>query len=374
VTESRTSLPGSYEDLMGQARAAHNAGDIDSAIAIHRRLVDRLSRLSDRVLARRPELHDLHRQARLQLTNLLVRRGRHAEAIEVEEVLLHTHPENAVLWRTDLAILRIAKGEIEAGLAELEALAQEHPDDPVSWLVLASEARTAGQLARSQTALDRAQQIDAQGNREPNGDIQYERFLLYKALGQLDDALAAWEEAVASDSDKAKTVRRVYTMLTEAGRYSEALSYVERDKNRLQAGYQRALIAHLSGEPEEARRQWQMVAALDPDEYEYGHDAWVEAVLRLGDPDPALAWLQESLSQVGTARLVFLAGVGWAMHDDVELAEKLFQRAIDLSRQRRLLLQKLDGADWRLLDSLVADDEIKAPLKSYFAVVETLRR
>jgi len=324
------------------------------------------------VLARRPELHDRHRQARLQLTDLLVRQARYPEAIEVEEVLLQTHPEGARAWRTDLAVLRIAKGESEAGLAELEALAQEYSDDPVPWLIFASEARLAGQLARSQAALDRAQQIDAHDNGELSGEIHYERFFLYKELGQLDDALTAWEEAVASDSDKAKTVRRVYTMLTEAGRYSEALSYVERDKNRLQAGYQRALIAHLSGEPEEARRQWQMVAALDPDEYEYGHDAWVEAVLRLGDPDPALAWLQESLSQVGTARLVFLAGVGWAMHDDVELAEKLFQRAIDLSRQRRLLLQKLDGADWRLLDSLVTDDEVKAPLKSYFAVVETL--
>ena len=33
-----------------------------------------------------------------------------------------------------------------------------------------------------------------------------------------------------------------------------------------------------------------------------------------------------------------------------------------------------DGADWRLLDSLVKDDEMKATLKPYFAVVETLWR
>ena len=60
------------------------------------------------------------------------------------------------------------------------------------------------------------------------------------------------------------------------------------------------------------------------------------------------------------------------MRDDGELAALLFQRAIDLLRRERPPKQKLDSADWRLLDSLVADDEIKTTLKPYFAVVETV--
>jgi hypothetical protein len=60
------------------------------------------------------------------------------------------------------------------------------------------------------------------------------------------------------------------------------------------------------------------------------------------------------------------------MRDDPELAGLLFQRAIDLRRRERPPKQKLDSTDWRLLDSLVADDEVKTPLKSYFAIIETL--
>jgi hypothetical protein len=54
------------------------------------------------------------------------------------------------------------------------------------------------------------------------------------------------------------------------------------------------------------------------------------------------------------------------------MAVILFQQSIRLMRRVRPPRQKLDGADWRLLDSLVDDDEMKAKLKPYFAVVETL--
>jgi hypothetical protein len=98
----------------------------------------------------------------------------------------------------------------------------------------------------------------------------------------------------------------------------------------------------------------------------------VEAVLRLGDADPALEWLQESLPRYGTPRLLVLSGIGWAMRNDGEVASLLFQQAIGILRRDRPPRQKLSGDDWRLLSSLVADDEIKAQLKKHFGIVETL--
>jgi len=366
-------LPGSYEDLVGQASAALGSGDVEASIAIQYRLLDRLSRLSDRVLARRPDLRDLHRQVRLDLKGILVWKRRLPEAIEVMEVLLRTHPEQSAVWRAEIALLHLLDGDVETGLDGLESLTRDYPDEIPLWLLLADEARVAGYLDRSRAALDRALQLDVHGDEELLGSIHYIRFLVCRDLGQVDDALAAWEEALAHDPRRIETIRAVYSMLTKAGRYDEALSYVARDENQMQAAYQRALIASRLGRIEEARQGWQEVAEMDPDEYEYGHDAWVEAVLRLGDPDPALEWLQEALAEVGTARLFALTGMGWAMKGDVELPEIFFQRAaIDLGRSQRPQQQKLDSAEWRLFDSLVAEDEIKAPLKSYFAVVETL--
>ena len=365
-------LPDSYEGIHERARTLLQAGDIEGSIVLYRRLTDRLNRLTDRILDRRPQLRDLHRQARLELTNLLAGEGRYAEAMEVERVLLKTHPDEAETWRRNLAILRVAKGEVEAGLAELREQAEKVPGDPERWLVLGVESRLAGRLRDSQDSLDRALEACSEDDDANLVNTQYQRFLLFKEMRQVDDALAAWDEAISWNPDVGSTVREVYTMLTDEGRYKEALLYATRDTNPLQSGFQMGLLASLTGKPGEARQHWREVASLDPGEFEYGHDAWVEAVLRLGDPEPALEWLQESLPQYGTPRLIVLSGIGWAMRDDVELATALFQQAVNMLRRQRPPKQKLDRADWQLLDSLVTDDETKTPLKSYFAVVETL--
>jgi tetratricopeptide (TPR) repeat protein len=365
-------LRDSYEGLYNRARSLAQAGDLDQASELYRRLVDRLGRLSDRILARRPELHDLHGQARLEFTSLLAAEARYAEAIEVEQVLLETHPGESNQWRRDLAVLRAAKGDIEAGLSELQTLAQESPDEPGPWIILGIENRLAGRLSESQAALNHALEACGKGDADSLADAHYQRFLLFREMKQLDDAVAAWEEAIKQNPEIGSTVREVYTMLTESGRYSDAQHYIARDENALQAGFQQGLIASLTGRSIDARDAWRRVAALDPDKFEYGHDTWVEAVLRLGDPEPALLWLQDSLPEYASPRLFVLSGIAWAMREDPELASVLFQQAINLMRRERPVKQRLDGTDWRLLDSLVADDETKATLKPYFAVVETL--
>lgn len=372
MSASRPALADSYESMHERARSLVTAGDMENSFALYRRLTDRLGSLSDRILARRPELGELHRQARREFAGLLASEGRYAEAIEVEQVLLDTDPDEAGLWRRDLAVLRVAKGEVDAGLAELRSIAEETPDDPEGWLTLGVESRLASRLVESQHALDRAQEVCKEDDAERLASIFYHRFLLLEEMKQVDDAVAAWEEAVAQDSGLGVTIRQVYTMLTETGRYSEAQRYIARDENALQAGFQRGLIDSMTGKQIEARQAWRKVAGLNPDDFEYGHDAWVEAVLRLGDSEPALEWLQEALPRYGTPRLFVLSGIGWAMRKDAELAGILFQQAINLRRRERPPSQKLDSADWRLLDSLVADDETKSSLKSYFAVVETL--
>ena len=369
---SQSHLPDSYEGIHERARGLLQARNIEEALGLYRRLTDRLNRLSDRILDRRPQLRELHRQARLELASLLAGEGRYAEAMDVESVLIKTHPDEAERWGRDLAVLRIAKGDVEAGLAELREQAEGAPGDPERWLVLGVESRLAGRLRDSQDALDRALEECSTDDEADLVNTQFQRFLLFKEMRQIEDALAAWDEAVSRNEDVLSTVREVYTMLTDEGRYEEALRYVARDTNPLQAGLQRGLLASLTGKPQEAKQAWRKVANLDPGEYEYGHDAWVEAVLRLGSPEPALEWLQESLPQVGTPRLIVLSGIGWAMRKDVEVAKALFQQAINMMRRQRPPKQKLDRADWQLLDSLVTDEETKEPLRSFFAVVATL--
>jgi tetratricopeptide (TPR) repeat protein len=372
MSDSHPPLRDSYEGLLERAQTLVRAGRIEDALATYRRLVTKLARLSDKVLARRPELGEMHRQARLELTGILHSEGRHAEAIEIEEVLLTSHPAEADTWRTDLAIMTISKGDTETGLAELRTLADHDPANPARWLLLGSEYRAAGRFPESAAALDTAEATASEGDQERLAEIYYHRFLLLKETKQPDQAAAAWEEAVGYNAEVGATIRDVYDMFTDIGRYNDAQAFVERDQNPLQAGYQRGLLASLTGNSRDAARQWRGVAALDPSQQQYGHDAWVESVLRMGDPDPALEWLQENLTQYGTPRLLVLSGIGWAMRKDQELATGLFQQAINMYRRSRPPKAKLDSAEWRLLDTLVTDDELKTALKPHFAVVETL--
>lgn len=372
MSTPRPPLADSYEGLQARAQNLWMEGDVMGAISLYRRLVERLHSLDERILARRPELGDLHRSARLELTSLLYQQGRYAEAIEVEEVLLETHPEEAGAWRRDVARLRVAQGKVEEGLAELQAIAAEEPNDFENWYALGLEAQIEGRLPESEEAFDRALAVCPEDQAHDRAEIHYQRFRLYKEMGRIDGALAAWEAAKAADPEMGRRIREVYELLTDKGRYSQALEYVERDENDLQRGFQRGLIASLTGKGYDARQHWQEVAELDPDEYEYGHDAWAEAVLRLRDQDRALEWLQGGLARYATPRLFVLSGIGWAMRDDPSLAAQLFQQAINTGRHQRPPKQKLDSADWRLLDSLVSDEETKKALKTYFAVVETL--
>jgi tetratricopeptide (TPR) repeat protein len=366
-------LPGSYEDLFRQGQALAQAGNMQAAIEVYFRLVERLRRLSEVILTRRPELRDMQLQASLQLAELLRMEGRLAEAIEVEEGLLKTHPDKSNVWQRDLALLRIRKGEADQGLQELKNLAEQDPDDVQGWIVLGNEARIEGRFAESQAAFDRALEVAGQkGDPGLLADAHYGRFLLLNAMGRLDEALAAWEEALSQQPAAQNTIREVYTALTDAGRYVQALVYVERDDNALQAGFQRGLLAQLAGDPDKAKREWQAVAALDPMSFEYGQDCWAEAALRVGAPDSVIERMQQLMRRHGSLRLLVLSGMAMAMRGERETAQRQFEQVTSLLRHSRPPKQKLDSADWRLLCSLVADEGLRASLKPYFAVVETI--
>ena len=369
-------LPGSYEDLFFRGQALGQAGEVEQAIELFTRLVERLGRLSGSVFARREGLRNVQLRACLELAGLLQAEGRFAEAIEAEGRLLRTHPDRSALWRRDLAVLRMSGGAVEEGLRELRVLADESPNDVWNWLVLANEARIEGRFAESRSAY--AQALDVAGRNEPEQDpkilaeIRFGRFRLFDAMGQLDEAVVEWEKALELEPTVRKTVRNVYQMLTTAGRHAQALEYVARDDNALQAGFQRGIIAELEGNADQAAKEFQAVAALDPMQFEQGHDCWAEAVLRGSDPVPVLERLRQLLGHHGSIRLLVLAGIAWAMHGDKDLAQGLFEQSITLQKRSRPAKQKLDSADWRLLATLVDDEGIRTALKPHFAVVEQI--
>ena len=373
-------LPDSYEGLFIQARSLAQSSLVPDAIAAYQRLIQKLGGLSDKIRSRRPELADLHIQALAELIDLLGWERRFAEAVEYQKALLDldADPKRIAFWRRRLASLRIQKGETESGLADLRALAEETPDDPWNWLSLGEETRLAGLLVESLAAFDRAvaaagQVQEEKAKAEALTSAYYRRFLVFKEMARWDDAVKAWEEAAALQPDEvAETLPDLYRPLTDAGLYSMARTYVDRDANSLRAGLQRGLLDLMTGKPVDAMQGWRAVAALDPFDFDSGQEAWMEAVLRVGDPQPVLDRLDDLLSGYGSTRILILGGMAWAMSGKTETAGALLQRAVDLLRRERPPKSKLDSADWRLLTELVPYTEQRAALKPYFAVIETV--
>ena len=371
---SRPPLPESYEGILLQARALQDAGQIPQAIDKYEYLIDKLSRLSDKILDRRPTLRDLCKQAIAEVIPLLRWERRLAAAVQHQQTLLDLDPERAALWRRELASLRVEKGDVEAGMAELRALAGEAPDDPWSWLALGHEARVEGRFAESQAALDRALAVArvAPDNMEALATTHYERFRLFKELSRWDESVDAWEQAVTLEPKAVdSTVPQVYKMLTDAGLYSMARTFVKRDPNPVRAGYQRGLLDYMTGRPVNAAQEWQEVAALNPAEHPGGEEAWMEAVLQLEQPERVTERAEELTSTYPSPRALVLAGIAWAAQGELETARALLEQAVFAQRRERPPKQKLDSADWRLLDSVVEDTRIKTALRPFFAVIET---
>ncbi len=77
----------------------------------------------------------------------------------------------------------MSKGEVDSGLAELRALAEEDPANPWRWTTLGREARIEGRIAESQAALDRASLVGSEGDARQQAENNYQRFLSVQGNG-----------------------------------------------------------------------------------------------------------------------------------------------------------------------------------------------
>ena len=114
------------------------------------------------------------------------------------------------------------------------------------------------------------------------------------------------------------------------------------------------------------------MAALTPRDHEEGHEAWAEAVLRLGQPETALPVLEDLLGRgQGDQRCIILLGLAWAMLGKAGPAREAFGHALRVLQRQEPQRAKLAAKDWRLVDALVQDPQVKTSVQSCFAVVLT---
>jgi tetratricopeptide (TPR) repeat protein len=357
----------SYEHIYARAERSLAEGKYDVALDDYRRLSQRLSGLKPAVLDRRPALRDLHHLSLARQAELCHIRGEYEQAIQLFEQLIDIAPGSGDNWRRAVALVRIDMGQVEAGLDELRAQAVAHPGDTQLWLTIGLESEAQGQFDEAEESLGRA----ARSATDP--DDKAEAFMalfdFYRARGQVEEALSAWDQAWQAQGRSPDYIFPLYQMMQESGDLEQSRQYLKREKNPLRRGFFEGVLATIDGTLDEADKHWKRVANMDPLKFEEGQEAWAEAALRVDWPPEKIVGVLNTIFESASFSLreLVLQAVAEARlgHGDhvvhvLEMARNLFMR----SRPRQ---DKLSLAHWALFDELVSDDEIKHNVRDYFA-------
>ena len=369
----------SYEYIYALAESSLARGDIETAQANYQRLSERLSKLKPVILERRPELRNLlvlslAKQAKTHHTQ-----GEFEQALEIYEQAIDISPETKDRWQRDVALVRIDMGEAEEGLDMLRAQAISHPGESELWLTIGMEADALDRLEEAEENLQRASRTASAP--EDKAQAYLALFDFYREQGQIEEALAAWNQAWESDSLDSGYVFPLYQMMWEAGDLERSREYLKQEKNPLRKGFHQGLLAASDGDSDEATKQWKRVAKMNPLEYSEGHDAWAEAALRVDHSPQEVIKSLSAVMESGdfTPRGLLLQAIAEARIGHIEHAQGVLEIARNIGLRSRPRVEKLPAAQWALYDELVADEEIKNQLRLFFQIdseseVETIQK
>jgi tetratricopeptide (TPR) repeat protein len=358
----------SYEYIYALAESSLARGDLEIAQANYQRLNERLSKLKPVVLERRPELRNLLVLSLAKQAEIHHIQGEFEQALEIYEQAIEIAPETRDRWQRELAQVRIDMGEAEEGLDMLRAQAIVHPGEYEFWLAIGVEAEALGRTEEAEENLRRASRTASTPDDKAQAYLAL--FDFYREQGQIEEALAAWDQAWEGDGQEAGYVFPLYQMMWEAGDLERSHEYLKQEKNPLRKGYHQGLLAASEGDSDEATKQWKRVAKMNPLEYDEGHDAWAEAALRVDHSPEKVIGSLSAVLEAGdfTPRGLLLQAIAEARIGHTEHAQRVLEIARNIGLRSRPRAEKLPPAHWALFDELVADDEIKAQLRPLFDV------
>jgi tetratricopeptide (TPR) repeat protein len=367
-------LQGSWEGILEQARDFARNGNPE-AIPLFQKVITGISRLPEaRRRAAEARLHGFYLRAVMGLQSFYATRDRFDDAIQVlEEARPHVDDEERGFIDEHIINLQLMAGHNDTALASLRRQADE-PDsevtdwNPVVWGYIRSD-RTREALSlvdelASRYGVDRepaassakhigsetdqeamAERVAEQAESRAESDeadpayiracLEGLRAVVLVELGEYEAGIEAFERSLAvANSPYRHSLHLLYTRLSNAGRYDDALRLIQRDdRYPARRGFWRGLTAYRQGYSDDARAAWRAVGDLDMDELRRAPVESTLARFYLGDPQGEtlsglLGAIRESENPNWT--LLMLAGVGFARRGDRETAQNDFRLAVSL--------------------------------------------
>jgi len=359
-------LADSYESLYRRAFTRMAVGRTDEAIELMLRIVNRLRRLRPETLERRPNLQGMLLTAWGSVVHFLRWEKRYDQAIAVCESVLDRLPSPDA-GRRRIASLMIESGEVEGGLTRMRQVAEESPSYD-SWTGLGAEYIILKRYDEAEACYQSA--LSLAGSNEEAAAANTSLFRVYRETDRVDRALSAWNMALVLDPDLAGQVYWVYAWLIERGDLEEAAKYLEREREPVRRTFYLGLLAWQAGEQDAARERWRDVLDMEVDEGESDVEAWMEAALRLGEPEKVIDLEGDVLvrSAPDSVEGAILMGIAYAMLDEVEDAAEWFDQATLRFQRAWPSRDKIPAEKWTLLTSLVSDEGTLQSVAAYFDV------
>ena len=370
-------IKGSWEDLLLQAQQLAARQD-DAAVDIYRKLTDRLSRLpANQRQAADGRLQQVMRQAAVDLQYYLSYRDRYDEALAVNEkirILLDAQDHKTFVRHA--AAIRLQAGDVDQSLADLRAIAATSDElDPWGDALFAAldkrryaDAEEAVQSAEAWVNRHHRDALNTEEAKRDQAFVAYLKARQHATLKQGAEALAWYQFAAAQDPFYRENPQYLYTHLVDVGAHTEAQTLIRTDKQGpIRANFWQGLIYQRQGRPDDAQHAWEKAVKAElPDD---GGVDYLELVLShyyLGDHDGiGLASVLRAINEnPGFWGLFYLAGLGWAMRNDMVTARSDMELA--LIRRKSLAEGRLLAHNWWQFCADLLDDSKQTQLAEFF--------
>jgi len=203
VAVAQQDVPEIARSLMEDAQRARDAGRIDDAIAMYRRVIDAAPTLAS---------------AYADLGALYYKAGKTQEAYDVLVRGLEKVPDDRTLLSNAAAAAQQLGKQAEA-LGFVDRALEKNKRDSGLLSLRATTLRALGRNDEALAALEQAVEISPDDAR-----IQFSLGNQLYALGRRDEAVAAYRKAVTLDKTLLRAQYNLGALLFEQGRYDEALS------------------------------------------------------------------------------------------------------------------------------------------------------
>ena len=362
-------LPDSYESIYQRAMAQMATGNTSEAIESLKRIINRLCRLRPETLKRKANLQDTLDAASEAAFEFLRWERQYDQAISVAESVLERLSDPDMMRRR-IASLTIEKGEVEEGLSRMREMAEANQDFD-SWAELGAEYRVLKQYDQAEQCY-RSALRQATSNQDA-ATVNVALFSVYRDAGRVEDALDAWDMAVVLNPELADSVFQTSSWLIRRGDLDLARKYLDRERRPIRRSFGEGLLEWQKGNEDTARRTWQSILDTDGEIEDADLTAWVEAALRLGEPERADERLTQlaSSNQSIPADMITLQGIAKLMLDQVQEATERFERVIARLRRAWPSRNNIPADRWSLLTSIVPDKERQESVKGYFDTGES---